>query len=92
MEDEGRLPVVILDELQSEVFDLASESEETRQNVLEKILLEIDRTLATTRLAGRSRSPAHGRRRGGGEHREGLRRPLPARASGSRSRACSARR
>lgn len=52
MEDEGRLPVVILDEEQSEVFDLASESEETRQNVLEKILLEIDRTLATTRLEG----------------------------------------
>jgi Tfp pilus assembly PilM family ATPase len=52
MEEEGRLPVVILDEEQSEVFDLASESEETRQNVLEKILLEIDRTLAASRLEG----------------------------------------
>lgn len=52
MEDEGRLPVVILDDEQSEIFDLAAESEETRQTVVEKIFLEIDRALAATRVDG----------------------------------------
>ncbi len=51
MEEEGRLPVVILDEEQSELFDLG-DTEEERRGVLEKILLEIDRTLAGTRLDG----------------------------------------
>ena len=51
-QEEGRLPVVILDEEQTEIFDLASETEEARQDILEKLLLEIDRTLAGTRLEG----------------------------------------
>ncbi|MHC4832067.1 MAG: pilus assembly protein PilM [Planctomycetota bacterium] len=48
--DEGPLPVVILDEDQSELFDF--EVEETRQSVLEKIFFEIDRTLVRTILSG----------------------------------------
>ncbi len=52
--DEGRLPVVILDDEQTEIFDLADErlSDEARQSVLDKVFLEIDRTLAGTRLDG----------------------------------------
>ncbi len=51
-EDEGRLPVVILDEEQSELFDFAEAPEAERQDVLEKVFLEIDRTLASTHMDG----------------------------------------
>ncbi|HVY61141.1 MAG TPA: pilus assembly protein PilM, partial [Planctomycetota bacterium] len=51
-EDEGRLPVVILDEEQTEIFDFAEAPEAERQDVLQKLFLEIDRSLASTRLEG----------------------------------------
>ncbi|MFC1706404.1 pilus assembly protein PilM [Planctomycetota bacterium] len=49
-DDDGRLPVVILDEEQSELFDF--DSEDTRQSILDKVFFEIDRTLARTLLDG----------------------------------------
>jgi Tfp pilus assembly PilM family ATPase len=51
-QDEGRLPVVILDEEQTEIFDFLDAGEEERRDVLEKVFLEIDRTLAAVRLDG----------------------------------------
>lgn len=51
-QDDGRLPVVILDEEQSEIFDFLEAGEEERKDVLEKVFLEIDRTLAGARLDG----------------------------------------
>lgn len=95
--DEGRLPVVILDDEQTEIFDLADErlSDEARQSVLDKVFLEIDRTLAGTRLEGPLElvvvtgggSALEGVERVFGEHfqvpceRLDLKGPIPARLS-----------
>ncbi|RME71836.1 MAG: hypothetical protein D6776_09670 [Planctomycetota bacterium] len=49
-DDEGGLPVVILDDDQADLFDLLGEGEESRQSVLEKVFVEIDRTLVRTPL------------------------------------------
>jgi Tfp pilus assembly PilM family ATPase len=49
-EEEGRLPVVILDDDQADLFDLLGEGEETRQSILQKVFVEIDRTLVRTPL------------------------------------------
>ena len=51
-QDDGRLPVVILDEEQSEIFDFMEAGEEERRDILAKVFLEIDRTLASARLDG----------------------------------------
>ncbi|GIW71534.1 MAG: hypothetical protein KatS3mg102_1076 [Planctomycetota bacterium] len=51
-EDEGRLPVVILDDEQADLFELLGEDTESRQSVLEKIFVELDRTLVRTPLGG----------------------------------------
>lgn len=68
--EDGILPVVILDEEETNLFDMLEHGEETRNTVLERIFVEIDRTLVRTPLSGEVDQVLL---TGGGSAAEGLR-------------------